>query len=126
MLLEMIRNIETRPVKEPLADKVENYEESANTAIAILEWMNCFKLVVTDCNAYQVRNGDSLIVPEALEITHESMDFLVMWRNEDGICKGGSANPILTASKLPGRLAFASHSVEQSSVCLTKEAVRKR
>src|SRR5690606_9679542 len=77
-----VRKIERWLRQNSMADQIERNQQTSDTAISVKKRMDGFELVVADGKPDQVWHGNSLVVPELFQITHQFRHTLMMGRNE--------------------------------------------
>ncbi|MGY4257918.1 hypothetical protein ACVI1L_004986 [Bradyrhizobium sp. USDA 4516] len=126
MSFEIEAEIEHRLFEGTRFTKKECDEQAAETAVAVQEWVNGFKLNVRQSGFNEKRNALMLRMKEALQLIKSLHD--EMWGRGHKRCVAGSrsTDPVLGLPKLAWLFGASASVAEQYAVNLSDQPQRQR
>ena len=96
VLAKVVREIEQRPLEDPVADQQEGDEQAPHAAIAVHEGVNGLKLSVRETAMDERRDGCARM-QEGLEVTEHAREFAGRRWDENGFGRAAPwwPNPVL-------------------------------
>ncbi len=105
--LEVETEIQQRLSHRSFVDQYQRNQEPAGAPIAIQERMDRLELNVREGCLHEGRCPLGLIVQELLQGGDAGEHFLRRRRDEHGVSRSGSSDPVLASAELPGLLSAA-------------------
>ena len=126
MGLQVETEIEQRLFEDAPFAEIKRDEQPPDPAIAIEEGMYRLELDMGERRLDQGRQAALLFMEEALKVAHQVEDAVSRWRDEEGVARPRTADPVLRGAERARLLSAAAPGREQDGVHLQDQAQRER